>query len=210
MKYKLKVCGMKDPVNIRELISLDIDFVGFIFYGGSPRYAGRLPPGIIDEIPDKIKKTGVFVDGNPCMVTQTAQKYKLDFIQLHGDESPEYCRRIRNDLKDTGIIKAFGIEDAIDNDLMKTYTEAADYFLFDTRSEQHGGSGKAFNREILQDYQLNIPFFLSGGLDETILNEIRDINLPQLYALDINSRFETAPGVKDISRIEKFIRKLRS
>ncbi len=207
---KIKVCGMKDPDNIRALTTLDIDFIGFIFYRESPRYAGKLPRNITETIPENIRKVGVFVDENPCLVESLSKKFRLDYVQLHGDETPEYCRRIREEVPGIKIIKAFGIKDPPDNSFLEAYAEEADFFLFDTYTPLHGGSGKTFNREVLTGYDLKVPFFLSGGINESILDEPGSLKLPRLYALDINSRFERTPGIKDIPRIQHFIKKIRS
>ncbi|MCD6202516.1 MAG: phosphoribosylanthranilate isomerase [Bacteroidales bacterium] len=206
---KIKVCGMRDPDNIRALTALDIDFIGFVFYKDSPRYAGKLPRNITETIPENIRKAGVFVDENPCLVESFAKKFNLDYVQLHGDETPEYCRRIREEVSGIKIIKAFGIKDPPDNDFLKEYAGVADFFLFDTYTSQHGGSGITFNKEVLAGYDLNVPFFLSGGIDESILDDPVTLKLPRLYALDINSRFERAPGVKNISRIQNFVNKIK-
>ena len=209
-EIKVKVCGMTDPENIRALAALNIDMIGFIFYPASPRYAGRLSRDIINQIPGRISKVGVFVDESPGMLFPKVEKYQLNLVQLHGDETPEYCWRIKREVPGIKIIKAFGVKDDLDLDFLASYVEAADLFLFDTYTEKYGGSGITFNRNILSHYSLEIPFLLSGGIDENILDELQKMNLPQLYALDINSRFETAPGIKDIPRIKNFISKIKS
>jgi len=198
---------MRDPANIKALAALDIDLMGFIFYKDSPRYASGLDPAIMKEIPPAIGKVGVFVNENPCLVAAIAKKYALEYVQLHGDETPEYCRRIREEVPGIKIIKAFGVKNPPDNTLLQEYAGAADFFLFDTFTPRHGGSGRSFDKTMLAGYNLDIPFFLSGGIDETILKELAELDLPSLYALDINSRFETAPGIKDIPRIKNFINK---
>ncbi len=207
-KIKIKVCGMRNPANIEKLIKLDIDYIGFIFYKKSPRYVGHLSRDVLKQIPGDMHSVGVFVNGEPCLVSHTIQSFSLDYIQLHGDESPEYCMRIKQEQPGIRIIKAFGIMDTIDNELLKTYTGVADFFLFDTSIPGYGGSGKSFNRDILRHYNLDIPFFLSGGIDESILKDKETLSLPGLHALDINSRFETVPGEKNIRHIETFIEKL--
>jgi len=201
---------MKDPDNIRALTALDIDYIGFIFYKRSPRYAGKLTRNITETISDNILKVGVFVDENLCLAESIVKRFNLDYVQLHGDETPEYCRRIREEISGIKIIKAFGIKDPPDNAFLKEYAGVADFFLFDTYTPLHGGSGKTFNKEALAGYDLNVPFFLSGGIDESILDEPVALKLPRLYALDINSRFERTPGVKDIPRIHNFVNKIKS
>ena len=206
---KIKVCGMRDPANIRAVTALGIDYIGFIFYSGSPRYALPLSREAVEAVPPQIKKVGVFVDDNPCTVATRMKKYGLQIAQLHGDETPEYCRRIK---EETGaeIIKAFGVAGLPDWQELESYRGAADLFLFDSRSPQRGGSGRGWQHSLLEDYPLDIPWFLSGGIDMEILDELPALRLPGLHGLDLNSRFETAPGMKDVDKLKTFLEKLRS
>jgi len=206
---KIKVCGMRDPENIRQLVALGIDYIGFIFYRASPRYALPLPPGAVEAVPPQVQKVGVFVDDNPCTVATRVQKYGLQAAQLHGDETPEYCRRIK---EETGalIIKAIAVDEHLDLHELEGYQGAADYLLFDTRTEQRGGSGRRWQHDLLGDYPLDIPWFLSGGIDIDLLDEPETLRLPGLHGLDLNSRFESAPAMKDIEKIRTFLEKLRS
>ena len=206
---KIKVCGMRDPANIRAVTALGIDYIGFIFYRESPRYALPLPGEAVEAVPPHVKKVGVFVDDNPCTVTSRMEKYGLQIAQLHGDETPAYCRRIR---EETGaqIIKAFGIAGAPDLKELESYRGAADYFLFDTRSSERGGTGRSWQHSLLADYPLDIPWFLSGGIGMEILDELPSLKLPGLYGLDLNSRFEKSPGLKDVNKLKTFLEKLRS
>ena len=200
---KIKVCGMREPENIREVAALKPDYLGFIFYERSPRYAGNLDPDIWHELPASIRKVGVFVNDKPETVLTTVRRYGLDIVQLHGDESPEICRRIRETCL---VVKAVGI--AAQEDLQRAvenYDGVCDWFLFDTRTPLYGGSGKPFDWEILNAYPGITPFFLSGGIGPEDAERIARLNLPALYAIDLNSRFETAPGVKDAASLKTFI-----
>jgi phosphoribosylanthranilate isomerase len=201
--FILKVCGMRDPENIRVLGELRPDLMGFIFYPGSRRYAGKeLDASVLKALPAGIQKVGVFVDADPEEVLQKALEYSLDFVQLHGGESPAYCSRLKGKLK---IIKAFGLDTGFDFGSLKEYVPYVNYFLFDTRTEAHGGSGQTFDWDLLKSYREETPFFLSGGIGPEEMksaSEIRQL-FPALLGLDVNSRFETAPGMKDIESLKK-------
>jgi phosphoribosylanthranilate isomerase len=208
---KIKVCGMKHPQNIQDLIEHNPDFVGFIFYEKSPRYFN----GKLQIVNCKLtKKIGVFVNENIEKILETALKHKLDGIQLHGQEIPEDCQKIKE--KGFLTIKAFNVENENDFEQTKPYENAVDFFLFDTRlppapSERGGvcgGTGVKFDWKILEHYKGEKPFFLSGGIGEHDAEEIKKLHLPKLYAVDINSRFETEPGLKDIEKVKRFIKSL--
>ncbi|MDR1783418.1 MAG: phosphoribosylanthranilate isomerase [Dysgonamonadaceae bacterium] len=201
---KIKVCGMKNPENIRQLVALPIDMLGLIFYEKSPRFAGNLDPEVLNIVPENIKKVGVFVNTSKDYILETAKKYGLDILQLHGTESPEFCEELR----ENGyiIIKAFSIADANDLNKCKKYTYSCDYFLFDTKTPLFGGSGQRFDWQILREYKLPKPYFLSGGIGEEELKIFtkssgEDFVLP--FALDLNSRFELDHGLKDIEMLRK-------
>ncbi len=205
--YKLKVCGMKNPDNIQQLVKLNPDFIGFIFYKKSKRYIGDSLGISSLDIPESIKKVAVFVNSSINEVKTIMIKHQLDFAQLHGDESPEFCL----ELKKAGIkiTKAFQIDEDFDFSVLKQYDSACDYFLFDTKTNLYGGSGKKFNWRILEKYDNQKPFFLSGGIDLEDVDEIKKIYNLNIYAIDINSKFEVKSGMKDIDKIEKFIKDLR-
>ncbi len=205
--YKLKVCGMKNPDNIQQLVKLNPDFIGFIFYKKSKRYIGDSLGISSLDIPESIKKVAVFVNSSINEVKTIMIKHQLDFAQLHGDESPEFCL----ELKKAGIkiTKAFLIDEDFDFSVLKQYDSACDYFLFDTKTNLYGGSGKKFNWRILEKYDNQKPFFLSGGIDLEDVDEIKKIYNLNIYAIDINSKFEVKSGMKDIDKIEKFIKDLR-
>lgn len=206
-KMKIKVCGMRDRQNIESLVQLPIDYIGFIFYPNSPRYVEPLEEGIIKAIPANIKKTGVFVNAPLNEVLRTAEKYDLQCIQLHGDEIPDYC----NSLKEKGftVIKAFKADPENLTCSTTFYRFACNYFLFDTPTELHGGSGKKFDWEMLKLQKLYLPFFLSGGISVDDAENIKNIEMEGLFAVDINSKFEISPGLKDISKIKEFINRLK-
>ncbi len=196
---------MRDKENIRQLIKLRPDMIGFIFYPESKRYTGqKLEREVINLIPKHIKKTGVFVDMAPGLLIDAANASQLDYIQLHGDETPAYCERIKQEGFE--VIKAFSINDKIDMNELTGYEAHCKYFLFDTQCKTYGGSGKKFDWHMLNQYAGEIPFILSGGIGPGDANDILHINHPKLHGIDINSQFETAPGIKDISLIKDFIK----
>jgi len=198
--FKIKVCGMKDAQNIREVASLSPDYLGFIFYAPSARYAAEVDPQLLADLPAGIKKTGVFVNAETEEIKQWIEKMGLDAVQLHGAESPAFCREMLT--LNVEVIKAFGVDEHFDFDILKEYTDSVDYFLFDTKTPAHGGSGKLFDWKLLQQNKTTKPFFLSGGIDIEQLDEIRQIDDSRLYAIDVNSRFEISPGMKDYTKLE--------
>ena len=200
---KLKVCGMREPHNISQLLELRPDFMGFIFYGKSPRNAeGVLNKELLKEFPETTKKVGVFVNSPIQAVKEKVREYKLDYVQLHGDESVEYV----GELFAIGInvIKVFSVGQEFDFDRLKPYKGLVDFFLFDTKGKERGGNGKVFNWEVLNDYPYDVPYFLSGGIDLENLEDIAHIKV-QPYAIDVNSKFELEPGLKDIERLKMLV-----
>ncbi|WP_231490874.1 phosphoribosylanthranilate isomerase [Pedobacter sp. Leaf170] len=207
---KLKVCGMKFAANIAAVAALQPDYLGFIFYDKSPRFINDVSAELIKYIPSEIKTVGVFVNEDLETVKQKVKLHKLKAVQLHGAETPEYCQELKDSFNGLEIIKAFGIYEDFDFNTLNTYVDQVDYFLFDTKTKVHGGSGKTFDWKILANYKLDKPYFLSGGIDMEHVSEIVEIDDSRLYALDINSRFETEPGFKDAGRIEAFVAKLEN
>lgn len=203
---KIKVCGLKDLGNIKDVISLSPDYVGFICYDLSPRFISGLPAGDVANLPETVAKTGVFVNEDKETIKALIGQYGFDAIQLHGDESPEFCAEFKGLVQ---VLKAFGVDEDFDFGRLDAYANTVDYFLFDTKTPKHGGSGKAFNWDILQKYNLNVPFFLSGGLSLDNLDEVEEIKHPAFYGVDLNSRFETGPGIKDIKLLQKAFDLLR-
>ena len=196
----IKVCGLKDPDQV-ALISKNVDFVGFIFYPKSKRYTDYSSPSF------GAKKTGVFVNEDSQFVIRTAQLQKLDAVQLHGEEKPEECAEIYGQIK---VIKAFGIHEGFDFEILRSYENHVDYFLFDTSSPSKGGSGKQFDWTILQNYHGEKPFFLSGGISPESIHAIQNFKHPSFIGLDLNSRFEIEPGKKDIELLNTFLNEIRS
>ncbi len=200
---KLKVCGLKFEENIADLMQLPINYMGFIFYKKSPRYVGEdLSFDFVRSIPKHIKKVGVFVNEDCTAVFNRISHYDLAIVQLHGDETPEICAELKPHVQ---IMKAFQIHDNFDFKLLENYIPVVDYFLFDSSTPNYGGSGKQFNWQLLKNYKYHIPFFLSGGIGEEHAEELKQLNLPQLKAIDINSKFETEPGLKQTEQIKQFI-----
>lgn len=207
---KIKVCGMKNPNNIEELSSLSINYMGFIFYPKSPRYIAGLKPEILNILSDSTKRVGVFVNEKVASLFKTIEKYGLDAVQLHGNETLQYCEDLIETFPEITIIKALSISDIKDIEKTDEYEEVCDYFLFDTKTSQYGGSGQKFNWEILNSYKGNKPFFLSGGISMEDIEEIKNLQHPNLYGLDLNSKFESEPGLKDLYLVKKFIKKIKN
>jgi len=185
---------------MKAVTALGPDYVGFICYGLSPRYIAELPGDVLKALPANIRKTAVFVNESAEIINSLIDKYTFDVIQLHGDESAEFSNSFRNRVT---VFKAFGLDDDFNFNRLAAYENKVDYFLFDTKTVAYGGSGKTFNWEMLNNYKLAVPFFLSGGISLDNLDEIKKISHPQFYGVDLNSRFETAPGVKDISKLKQ-------
>ena len=198
---------MKEPHNRERLETLPVDIFGFIFHPSSPRYVGNLEENMIDQLAATTKKkAGVFVNA-PLETIITFQKsFGLTHVQLHGDESPEYCQR--SGALGLQVIKVFRIKSISDLSSITEYEGTADYFLFDTRSEQPGGTGKKFDWKILDDYRQKTTFFLSGGIGPDDAKTILEIDHPALFGLDLNSGFEIRPGLKDPEKLSRFLDQL--
>jgi phosphoribosylanthranilate isomerase len=197
---KIKVCGLREAHNIEAVAALKPDYMGFIWYAQSPRYVYRLPEDVVKNLPANIIKTAVFVNENIDVIRALIKQFDFNAVQLHGQESPEFCAELKQEVQ---VLKAFGLDEHFDFNELNAYADKVDYFLFDTKTEKHGGSGKIFNWDVLQEYQLNVPFFLSGGLSLDNLEEIKYIKHPAFYGVDLNSRFETAPGLKNIDKLKQ-------
>lgn len=205
---KIKVCGMKHPDNIAAAGQLPIDYMGFIFYEGSPRFAGALALEDLQPLPAAIKRVGVFVNADYEYIMRQVEVLKLDMVQLHGAESPEFCRRVA--ASGVGVIKAFNVATSADFALTAPYEGECDYFLFDTKTDRHGGSGLKFDWCILDSYCGQTPFFLSGGISPDDAQQLKTISHPRLHALDLNSKFETEAGRKEIALLDSFIKNIKS
>ncbi|NDV69191.1 phosphoribosylanthranilate isomerase [Dysgonomonas sp. 25] len=208
---RIKVCGMREPDNIEELAELPIDMMGLIFYEKSPRYVGNISKSNRQAIgkattEQGIDRVGVFVDESLMTILQAVDSYMLDMVQLHGDESPDFCRELNKTLP---VIKAFSIAEAADLEQTTAYEGLFGYFLFDTKTPQRGGSGQQFDWTLLDRYTGRTPFLLSGGISVDDAAAIRAIKHPKFYGVDLNSRFEVEPGLKDIRLLEQFIKALK-
>ena len=201
---KLKVCGMRSSKNIINLAKIMPDYMGFIFWENSKRFVSNSTP----DIGETVKKVGVFVNARLDYIQECIEAHKLNAVQLHGNESPEQCGELGE--IDVEIIKAFTVQKKFDFSKILVYESVCDYFLFDTKGELPGGNGLHFNWTLLKDYPSKKPFFLSGGIgpnDCVAIASIIKLNLP-LYAIDVNSKFETEPGFKNIQSIKDFKLKL--
>lgn len=197
---------MKYPDNIREVIKYQPDYLGFIFYPGSPRYAGENMGELSTlDIPYSIKKTGVFVNESTYKIKQIAKSISLDMVQLHGKEPVADCIELRK--SGIKIIKVFSVGEDFEFSQMQPYADHVDYFLFDTKGKYHGGNSIPFDWEIIEKYPFNIPFFLGGGMGIENIDLVKQIKNPYLYALDANSRLETSPGLKDPEKVKLFRKK---
>lgn len=193
----IKVCGMRSAENIREVEALGIDMMGFIFWPKSSRYVSKRPA----YLPQKCKRVGVFVNEDIENIMKIADDYALDFIQLHGHESIEEVKK----LKDRKIIKAFNIATKEDLDATTPYANLVDFFLFDTKGPSVGGNGEKFDWSILNAYNGDTPFLLSGGIGPEDAERIKSFNHPKCIGIDLNSRFEIEPGIKDIVKLKTFL-----
>ncbi|MDR3236712.1 MAG: phosphoribosylanthranilate isomerase [Prevotellaceae bacterium] len=203
----IKVCGMREDENIRAVERLDIDWMGFIFYPRSPRYVPD-EKRYVDSIRRCAKKkAGVFVNADTDGVLRTAARLQLDYVQLHGNESSDTCRFIQ----DNGypVVKAFSIAAADDLKQAEAYETAVSFFLFDTKCEGYGGSGRQFDWDILNNYQGNTPFLLSGGIAPGSLDDVLQFHHPLMAGVDLNSGFETATAMKNTVELQQFVAGIR-
>jgi phosphoribosylanthranilate isomerase len=207
-KIKIKVCGMRDSNNITQVAAMSPDYMGFIFYAPSPRYVGKE-----FSLPDKaapINRVGVFVNASNDEIVKQSRAIGFDHVQLHGNESVQQALR----LKDLGykVIKVFSVDDDFEFNKTKQYVPVVDYFLFDTKGKLYGGNAKTFNWKVLSHYDQEVPFFLSGGISPDNVDDISSLQGMNLYALDVNSGVEEAPGLKDLTKLESIfdaVEKLR-
>ncbi|MFZ0282705.1 MAG: phosphoribosylanthranilate isomerase [Bacteroidales bacterium] len=205
---KVKVCGLNNPANTEKIAATLPDFMGFIFHPLSRRYVGDSPShSLFAKVPDGILKTGVFVNAPPGDVIDKMNFYNLDILQLHGEETPEYCSSLKKE--GLTIIKAFAVSSSFSFMIAQQYMEVCDYFLFDTNTPGKGGSGIRFDWNILDRYNLPKQFFLSGGIGPDDASLIKNIGSDKLFAVDINSRFESRPGIKGCTRVRDFINEIK-
>ncbi|MCH4156921.1 MAG: phosphoribosylanthranilate isomerase [Muribaculaceae bacterium] len=203
----IKVCGNCRADNIRDVAALYPMMMGFIFWRGSKRYAGDLDADVIKNLPSYIRPVAVFVDATHDTIMDTVRRYGFKIVQLHGEESPRECKR----LKDEGLVvfKAIGVDSEEDFELLEKYEGTVDMFLFDKKSKGYGGTGRKFNHKLLANYKLDIPYLLSGGIAPSDAPEIVNNLYTGMAGIDINSKFESEPGVKDIKLLTNFILELR-
>ena len=228
----IKVCGMREPENIRALQQLDIDWMGFIFWPESPRFVRMISSraGIIpdysslkedrankgQESPqNRVKRVGVFVDDMPQSIVARVYNYHLDIVQLHGAESKAMIENLRSTLvpdiqPDIKIMKTIAIASADDFKKTEEYEGTVDFFLFDTKCAEMGGSGRKFDWDLIQSYKGTTAFVIVGGIAPEMVNDIKRINHPLFYGIDINSKFEIEPAVKDIDIIKQFLQALKA
>lgn len=204
---KVKVCGMKYRENINQILSAKPDYIGFIFYPQSKRYAGEIEKSSIEDIKGAVK-VGVFVNESVENIKSICSKYQIDHVQLHGDESPEVCKELK--VAGMTVIKVFSVGSNFDFDQTKPYEKVSDFFLFDTKSGSYGGTGKKFDWSIFKKYPNNKEIFLSGGIGVEDAEEIKNISGLKIHAVDINSCFEKEPAIKDPLLVKTFIQKIRN
>ncbi|WP_037325446.1 phosphoribosylanthranilate isomerase [Salinimicrobium terrae] len=212
MNLQLKICGMREQENLRQITALQPNYVGLIFYKDSPRYVSEA----IEHLDSEIKITGVFVNASEVEILEKAENYNLDAVQLHGEESPEICQKLKDTFSKSGkpveIIKVFGMKEVFNFDRLKPYEGIVDFFLFDTRGKNKGGNGVTFDWDLLKEYPSSTPFFLSGGIGPEEIEAIKRLysifknegNQELFYGIDVNSKFETAPAVKDPEALKLF------
>ena len=204
MRLKLKICGLRNSENIREISALQPDFQGFIYYAKSPRFVGDdfvMPTSTT-------KRVGVFVNESAEKIMEIAKRDKLDLVQLHGGEPPALAKA----LVEAGglVMKVFSVDKDFDFNSVKAFVPYSQYFLFDTKTQGYGGSGKTFDWTLLNQYTNSTPFFLSGGLSPENIREVSQIKNPSFYGVDVNSGVEDLPGLKNISKLKELISILKT
>ncbi len=207
-ELKIKVCGLRMPDNIEAVAELPIDMIGLIFYEKSPRYINA--DGFKDLKNVDQTRVGVFVNAETSYVLEKVGAFELEFVQLHGDESAEYCQDLKSVWPSIKIIKAFSVDEDFDFNITKAYEHAVEFFLFDTKGKNRGGNGKIFNWELLKKYEGNRQFYLSGGIGLEHAESISKLYFPKLVGIDLNSKFEIAPGLKDVEKLKQFLSKLKN
>lgn len=200
----IKVCGMRDANNIRDIENIGIDWMGFVCYNQSPRFVNTIPA----YMPTRVKRVGVFVNAKIDFILTWTKNLNLDYIQLHGTESPMFCSTLHN--RGLHLIKAFTPRKPSDFKQIASYTPYCDFLLFDTPCLTFGGSGKIFDWNLLQYYTNNIPFLLSGGICPDSLKLLQQFRHPQWAGIDLNSGFETKPAIKDATMLQLFIKQIKN
>lgn len=201
----IKVCGMREPENIRAVEALGIDLMGFIFWPPSSRYVGEKP----SYLPRNCQRVGVFVDASLPDILAAVEDFRLDGVQLHGHETPDAIAALKAHLPGVRIVKSLAVAGPEDLAQAEAYADVCDAFLFDTKGKLPGGNGRQFDWSVLQRYQGRLPFLLSGGIGPDDALRIRAFDVPGCLGIDLNSRFETAPGRKDVDALRTFIETVR-
>jgi phosphoribosylanthranilate isomerase len=204
-RIRLKICGLRTLENIRDVLRYEPDFTGFIFYAQSPRFVkgpyqwiGKLDTG------PSVRKVGVFVNDTIENMLKITKEADIEVVQLHGQESRETCMALKQ--KGLHVIKVFSVGDHFSFEEMRDFPGAVDFFMFDTCGKYLGGNGIPFDWSLLENYPYQVPFFLSGGIGLDNIGHVKFLNHPMLYAVDVNSRLESGPGIKDIGLLGKFIK----
>jgi len=201
---RLKVCGMRETENIRQLLALQPDYMGFIFYEKSSRFVGEeLDENLLKSFPFTTRKVGIFVNATAAYILEKCKKYELDYVQLHGEELPDFCKNLKH--KGINIIKAFSIDENFNFGKLQNYKPYCDFFLFDTKGEQKGGNGTAFDWSILDKYDNEKPFFLAGGIGLENVHNALEMNGLKIHSLDVNSKFEISSALKNIDMLEELM-----
>jgi phosphoribosylanthranilate isomerase len=217
----IKVCGMTDSDNISQVAALGVDWIGMIFWPKSPRYvkqinvnAGIIPDrGNLTKNKNNIQRVGVFVNDMMQNVVTRIVNYQLDMVQLHGNETPTYIQNLKATVLSgiqpkLKIIKAISVTTVADIDLYKDYEDCVDYFVFDTKCPSVGGSGQQFDWDLLQRYKGSKPFLLSGGIGPENAKQVKAFHHPQCIGIDLNSKFEISPGIKNVEALRQFIEQI--
>ena len=206
---KIKICGLFDSENIREIAQLQPDFMGFIFYPESKRFVGNnFDYHNLKQLPETIRKVAVFVNATIAEIDKIQTRFQFDYLQLHGDEPVAFCRELHQ--KKYKIIKAFAIDKSFNFNVLPSYEPYCDYFLFDTKTDGYGGSGKIFDWQLLKKYTLKTPLFISGGLGIDNYKALVELDLPQLAVLDFNSKLENEKHIKDIINAGQLITQIKN
>ena len=204
----VKVCGMREPENIEKVAQLGVDMMGFIFYPKSPRFASQ---SVARTAADKnVCRVGVFVNESVELISDKIQLFDLNAVQLHGNESRELCEQLHEQNGLLKVIKAISVSTAGDIQKYKEYVGAVDYFLFDTKCKTVGGSGQQFDWQVLENYDGDVPFILSGGIGLEDVERIRNFHHPKCIGIDLNSKFEMEPGLKDVEMLKTFLENIET
>lgn len=203
----VKVCGMCEPGNVKQVAQLGVDMMGFIFYPKSPRYASHVVAR--SDADRNVCRVGVFVNDSISNMLDKIHSFSLNAVQMHGSESRELCEQLCAAKGNMKIIKAISVSTAGDIQKYKEYVGAVDYFLFDTKCKTVGGSGQQFDWQVLDEYDGDVPFLLSGGIGPEDVSRILSFHHPRCVGIDLNSRFEIEPGLKDVEKLKEFLLKVK-